>query len=497
MYKTISAKLLLVLFLGVIAIGAGVFAYGEPFGTYPANTTEPIDISGVNQVKVGPLSVFAFNARGNADFKQDLEIKGIAQGCNGMVCDPLVTPKPQTTVNVGTNLLARGDIKATGSWQADSLVHNTPSSPTYLPVCADANGIIVFCPGPTVPPPPVDVCPDNVPGNPTGVQTANPDIEVDPITNKCTITIRATIWAGRHGSFAALNMAHQAYMTDMKIKNITVTSVGGDTTNHTWPSPTPLRFHWGFCAKRNTAYSGSGPRQSDYTGSIATGLCAGFNPNYPYLNTLPYGTWNYGSWPGQFYGTGVAWDGVSNMPAHWEQSEGYQLWIIDDPKGTFDASSYEKFNQRNKWAYGYNIYVKLPPGAHPNEIYDQNYIMSHLEYILPIERLVVSDLKVPAGYKLILTNDAVNSPNTQLDVHPVTNSVYIANTPLPNVTRVNAYIPGGFGVDLALDGRTWTDHIPNGTYNVSVQCSSGTGSSVPSSFTLPKDWGVPLTVKCQ
>lgn len=503
--------LVLTIFLMIIVAAVGVSAYKEPIAPWPVNTTEPIDTGMVNQAKVGPLSVTTFFGRGNADFKKDLTIEGVAQGGN---------PGDTTsTVQITSNVLATGDLKSgsingstTAHLSAQNITHGEPQPKT---VCADTNGNVVFC---------KDVCsningeqstaPDGYQENADGTctvipdlcsnvpglqQTLNQDLTIDDATQPtfCTQTIRATIYAGRHGSYASLNMAHEAYMTNMKIKNITIQSIGGDPTRTAWPSATPLRFQWGFCAKRDPAYSGSGPQQRDYAGSIATGICIGFNPDYPYLNTLPsYGTWNYGTWPSPYY-SGVAWDGVHNMLAHWIQSEGYQLWVIDDPKGTFDAYSYDRYGQTDKWAYGYNIYVKLPPGGHPNEIYDQNYIMSHLEYKLPLERLVLSDVKVPLGYKLVLTNDTVKSPGTVLDVHPVTNSIYIANAPAANVTRVNAYIPGGFGVDLALDGRKWADHVPNGTYSVSVQCSSGTGSSIPNSFTLPKDWGVGLTVKCQ
>lgn len=489
MSKTISAKLLLVLFLGVVAIGAGVFAYGEPFGNYPANTTEPIDISGVNQVKVGPLSVFAFNARGNADFKQDLEIKGIAQGCNGMVCDPLVTPKPQTTVNVGTNLLARGDIKATGSWQADSLVHNTPSSPNYLPVCADANGIIVFCPGPTVPPPAV-MCP-NHPG--VAADPNNPDITIDPVTGNCTLLIRGTIYAGLHG-YVAVNMARTAMLADLYVKEIKIKSIGGDTTKTTWPTGVPpLAFNWGFCAKWNPAYTGptifnvtsSAPASAN--GNVSQGACFDFRDDYAYRSILPYGTWKYATENGRY----TAWDGTHGMNPFWFNDAGTMKYI-DDPHGFFDAKAYDTNG---------NMTTRVTPYQPLHTFIQLNkFTQGYMNFKFPLDKLVLNDVKVPAGYKLDLVSapqGCVGSLCTDIDIHPVKNSAYIKNPTTPNLSRVNVYIPGGYGVDLPM-GLRWANNLPNGTYQTAVFCSNPThaGTASPSTFTIPQDGGVALDVSC-
>lgn len=513
---TLFLTVFLMLVVGAVGISA---SYKEPIAPWPVNTTEPIDTGMVNQAKVGPLSVETFFARGNADFKKDLSIEGVAQGGQ-----PGQTGA--TTVQIASNVLATGELHANAHLSAQNITHNEPQP---KPVCGDVNGIVVFC---------KDVC-NNINGEqsepPTGYtantdgsctalpdlcsnvpgiqQTLNADLSIDDSSQPtfCTQTIRATIYAWQHGGFAVLNMAHSAYMTNLMIKNITVTSVGGDPTRTSWPTATPLRFRWEFCAKRNPSYSGPGWSQQYYAGSIATGICEGFTPDYPYLSTLPYGTSKSGTWLGygQFYPNNyIGFDGIHNRPAGWFQSEGYQLWGIADPKGLFGAGYYERTGgsfpsatDSTDWTTvgvtDYLTYVKLPPGGHPNEIYDFGWIMPNLEFILPLERLVLDHVKVPYGYKLVISNDEVNSPNTRLDVHPVRNSIYLANPGASNVTRVNAYIPGGYGVNLALDGIKWSDNLPNGTYQVSVQCSIGTGVATPSTITLPKDWGVGVIAKCQ
>lgn len=132
-----KSVLALTLMLAVVAAAVGTFAYTEPTAAYPVNTTEPIDTSLVDQAKAGGLTVNAFFARGNADFKKDLSIDGVAQG--GNPGDVL------TTVQIASNVLATGDLYALDHLSARSLIHNEAQP---KPVCGDVNGIVVFCPPP-------------------------------------------------------------------------------------------------------------------------------------------------------------------------------------------------------------------------------------------------------------------------------------------------------------------------------------------------------------
>lgn len=136
---SIKSTLALTLMLSVLAVAVGTFAYTEPTAPYPANTIEPIDIGLADQAKAGSLSVFAFFARGNADFKSDLAIEGIAQGGNP---GDLVS-----AVQIASNVLATGELHANDHLSARSLIHNEANP---KPVCGDANGIVVFCPPPAV-----------------------------------------------------------------------------------------------------------------------------------------------------------------------------------------------------------------------------------------------------------------------------------------------------------------------------------------------------------
>jgi hypothetical protein len=512
-----KSTLVLTLILAVLAAAVGTFAYSEPTSAFPVNTVEPIDTGVADQWKAGSLTVFPFFARGNADFKADLAIEGIAQG--GQPGDRV------SRVQIASNVLATGELHSLDHLSAASLRHNEASP---KPVCGDSNGIVVFC---------TDIC-NNISGlqadippgmirnpdgsctpapdlcsNIDGVQSAplNPDILIEDPSQPtfCTQVIRATIYAGLHGNHALLNMANTAYMARFYVKNITITSIGGDRGRTAWPSTTPLRFKWGFCAKRGPGYaSGLFTDPNDYFGSTAVGVCEKFFPDYPYRSSLPYGVWKYGSWfsSNQGHPGYLGWDGVHNAIAQWIPAEGSNVWYIGDPKGTFSGNYYDQTGSippallaqsGYAGAPSYGVGVTPPPGVRPNELYDMDWIRTHLQYLLPLERLVIDDMKVPYGYKLILSNDDANSPGTLVDFHLVKNSAYVVNGGAVNVRRVNVYIPGGYGVDLDRSGVKWADNLPNGTYQVGVECSSGTGSATPSTFTLPKDGGVGLQVKCQ
>jgi hypothetical protein len=515
-----KATLFLTLFLAVVAFGVGTSAYTEPIASWPTNTLEPIDTGMVDQAKIGGLAVEPFFARGNADFKKDLAIEGVAQGGN---------PGDTTTaVQITSNVLVTGDIyggdtstrNRIGFLQANSLRHSDPTG--VKTVCGDENGIVVFC---------ADVC-DNIDGDQPAVpvgheslsegqctpipdlcsnidgiqQTLNQDITIDNPAQPtfCTQTIRGTIYAWMHGGVAR-NMANNAELASLMIKDITITSIGGDSTRTTWPSPIPLRFRWSFCSKWNPAYSGprffdgqNGTYPSDAyypTGvSVAQaqqGECYSIGNTDPMRNSLPYQTFKWTPQTAEHYYT--AWNGLQSS---WTNSAGTNT---SDPRGFFDAERYEDTGMTNFRQPSY--------GAHAIFVKKGESTAEYMNIKLPLERLILTDVKVPIGYRLELTT-APQSPGTVVETYVVTNTAYVANLPVAGLDRVNIHIPGGFGMNLPLDGQRWSDHtgvspapnnLPNGNYAVSVRCNGSAtpnGTASPATFTLPNNGPIGLTVTC-
>lgn len=379
--QKINIQPFLLLVLGVLMLGVGASAYSEPFAPYPANTQEPIDISLSNQAKTGALSVNAFFARGNADFKKDLSIKGVAQGCAGWPCDVAST---NTKITIGNNTIAKGELYALNKLAAGSLKH-TESAPK--PVCADSNGIVVFCSGGA----PNDLC-SNIPGVQASLGT---DLIVENTATPtiCTQVIRGVIDVGQYGAIVR-NMANNAELANLWIKNLTITSVGGQPIT-TWPSNTPLLFRWGYCAKWNSNYSGPNSTFYNVQGSTASGSCADFKASYPYRSGLTYG---FSGHPDSFYGTPyVAYDGTTQIQNTFNN--------IPYPKGFFDAVLYGINGAKTGSPNGYTV----------NLWYKKNNPSDAYRNIkLPLEKLILYDVKVPSGYILNLTSTTAQTVEVHL-----------------------------------------------------------------------------------
>jgi|GEM_PF-4029096 len=391
-----KATLFLTLFLAVVAVGVGVSAYSEPRDLYTRyNTFEPIDISAIDQVKLGGLSVDAFSARGNANFKKDLSIKRVAMGCVGG-CD---ATKKATTVTIANDLLAAGDLTAQKSFRVESLKHKPEDG--LLPVCADENGIIIFCPGPSVPPPPPDLC-DNIAGT-QAVVGGNTGLSIDdPSKPKfCTQIIRGTITVDQWGPIK-INEANNAMIGSMAVTNIKIISVGGVATN-AWPSPIPLRFRWAYCAswQTNGKYSGPGPgngavfyniQNGTQGNKIDNGYCQDFYAGYPYPTTPLYGYSGRTKADYLQFSPYVAFDGLTTL--------------VSTPKGFFDARQYDATGVRGEsglmW-YTLNLWYKK---GYNNPEYSN--------VVRPPAKIILDDVKVPAGYKLDLVP---TMSGTLIDIH--------------------------------------------------------------------------------
>lgn len=334
--------------------------------------------------------------------------------------------------------------------------------------------------------PPADLC-LNLPGVQT---TYNADLYADPAyPGDCVSVIRGTAWAGGHGG-AGTTMDGDASFNNIMMKNITITSVGGVATS-VLPFSQPLVFHWAYCARWNPSYSTNLPnvlqssvQRYPIVGTHTQGECRYTPTNFGYPNSgFNFGTFDhYYLIPSLYYSDGafIAWDGVH---------QGLKSPYFPAEPGFFSAIQYKKTGSRTARGNGEEMYgISQKLNTVSNDFADIK---------LPLDKLIISKIEIPSGYKLILTNNNTQSPNTVLETQPFTNAAYIAYAPVQNVTRVNVYIPGGFGSDLPLDGKNPTDHLPNGTYQVSVSCSSGTPTSIPSSFTLPASGIVAIKAKCQ
>lgn len=499
-----KSTLFLTLFLVVVAFAIGTSAYSEPIASWPVNTVEPIDTGVVDQAKTGGLAVQTFFARGNADFKKDLTIEGVAQGGN---------PGDTTsTVQIASNVLVTGDIYAgdpsfrnpTGHLQANSLRHGETNPKT---VCGDENGIVVFCADvcdnidgeqPAVPvgyeslsegqcTPVPDLC-ENIDGIQSGPLDPNHLSIEDPINNPkfCTQTIHGTIWAWQDGNIA-INMARTANLTNLQIKNITIKSVGGRATT-TWPSATPLAFRWSYCGEWNRTSYNSPYNRTDYTeggnvgpsafngvnaffgsiqGSFVNGVCTSVLPSYQ--NTLitsgGYGRQNRNTVGSStdfgFNGKYTGWDGAR----------------------FFDAYEYDTNGSRTRGASAYNLFGK-------KTFFDDD----HLIINLPLKKLILNDVKVPAGYKLKLTTDTAFSPGTEVEVYPYDgrNTLKIAAVSAPA-----GYLGGPYVRDSLTVPFGASRDLPDGTYTVTMDCR-GSGSNSPNvrvtlaSFTFPTPGGVTI-----
>ncbi len=128
--KNLSLALLLAVVLG----GASTFAYTNPQSAFPVNTYPPIDEGVTNQVKLGGLSVNEFQTRSDADLQQNATFVGPIQAGN--------PGQQNTVVQVGTNTLVSGEIRAAQYLNSSTLQHNA-SQPK--PLCGDGAGNIIFC----------------------------------------------------------------------------------------------------------------------------------------------------------------------------------------------------------------------------------------------------------------------------------------------------------------------------------------------------------------
>lgn len=499
--------LFLTVCLMLVAVAVGVSAYGEPIAPWPVNTTEPIDTGMTNQAKVGPLSVTTFFARGNADFKKDLTIEGVAQGG-----DPTITTN--TSVQITSNVLATGDLRsgslggvATAHLSAQNITHGEPQPKA---VCADTNGIVVFC---------KDVC-NNINGEqsepPTGYtantdgsctalpdlcsnvpgiqQTLNADLSIDDSSQPtfCTQTIRGTIYAGLWGNIVR-NMANTAMLGDLALKEIKITSIGGDPTQTVWPAGLPpLRFNWSACSSWNPAYTGptiynslgGGSPSNAIGGSVANGECFDFRPDFAHISTLPYGFLKDMPQNGLY----TAWDGVSTPPPSTSVVSGVTRYL-EYSKGFFDADRYDAVGSKTSRPKNY--------GALTIFVQKNQSTESWMNIKMPLERLILTNVKVPVGYKLVLGTDPIKSPGTVVDMYMSdnANTVTVAS-PLPGYSAgVYVSTPGyNSGLPISVPPGV-SREFPNGTYSAFVICTSGSRPS--KSFTLPHSGGTTLSFTCQ
>lgn len=421
-------------------------------------------------VSIAPVGPFAAgnptNFQANAQIQSTCTARKVNMTAHNNNLTP-VTVIPDTTMNPGTRFPAI----------PVSTQFTSPSNAGSYKVTFQTGVEILAA---------ADLC-KNIPGDQTSY---NADLTADPlIPGDCISVIRGTVWAGGQGGGGTTMNGHASFNW-VVMKNLTITSVGGVATS-VWPFSQPLVFHFAYCARWNPAYAAYPPsvlessvQRYPIVGAHTQGECRSIPANFGYPNS----GFNYSSqdlyWvtPSLLYSDGayIAWDGVH---------QGLKPPYFPSAPGFFSAVDYKTTGTRTARGVGYEMYgISQKLNTTSNNFAD---------IIFPLDKLVISKIEIPAGYKLILTNNDAQSPGTVVETLPFTNAAFVAYAPVQNVTRVNVYIPGGFGADLALNGKNPTDHLPNGSYQVSVSCSSGTPSAIPSSFTLPSSGIVAIKAKCQ
>ncbi len=389
---TLLFGLMLALGLGLAHGAIGVWT--NPTATPAGGSVElPITMGTVDQVKIGGLSVGGFSAYANAHLKQQSFFAGpiLAQ------LAPSYPPTPPGTINFGESSTAKKVTTAiTGNLLLMKSFPNTGTDPmggqmgkiklaavagqASAQLCANPQGYIVLCN-----PPQVDLC-SNIAGTQATLGTGlTIDDPAQPTT--CTQIIRATVPVGQYGVVVE-NASHNAMLANLYITGLNITSVGNTNTS-TWPSSTPLKFRWGWCAKWNTTiYNGPYP-----TNPTPTGMCSGFTASYPYRSALPYSTSN-----GTATAAYLGYDGVTQV--------GNPFNGIPYPRGFFDAGYFESTGQKTEKPDGYNypLWYNLNTSTDP-----------YRNIVIPMTKLILYDVQVPAGYRLELT-----SPSTQsLEVHEI------------------------------------------------------------------------------
>lgn len=313
--------------------------------------------------------------------------------------------------------------------------------------------------------------------NYSGLSTG-PDVLPDPANpGNCLKVIRGTILATSTGVWGR-NLGNDAELGYFDLKNITITSVGGEATN-VWPSPIPLRFRWGTCYKRlYSPYSGPNRFESfglpAVGGSIVNGFCE-FMPQ-PNPFSMPYG---YFQVPGNlpYY---VAWDGVHTAPS--------------SPTGFFDALNYDIYGTKNyPTPGGYRFFYTKNHGGD----------LAWADMVFPLQTLELFDVKVPAGYKLELTSPS--GVSTQINIHLFDNSNTVT---MPSGTPPHLY-PGsgicifqGSGYCHTITPGQSLDFAP-GTYSTNIKCYAPPAYTnmmntvaTPSTFSLPHPGGMTLNAIC-
>lgn len=142
--KHLLSQLKLVLVLIFLATAVS-FAYVPPAAgpTSNNNEIEPLNEGVTAQAKVGGLSVEAFQAQGNAWFKDDVAMGGALLGGTPLVTGSLYVGDNTRTVAAAVN----GSVFTGGTISSPSLKPGTSSSGK---LCADANGVFIPCVTPPV-----------------------------------------------------------------------------------------------------------------------------------------------------------------------------------------------------------------------------------------------------------------------------------------------------------------------------------------------------------